>query len=187
MSVWRARRGQLRTRTGVFRSMAFRSFRAEPRPVSARRPGVRSRTSRGRPVATASPKPSWGTATRLPRTGKAAWPWLCSGTATRRQRTAAAARPWRARGMAIPRPRTEMAARPWPVKGTAMRPPPMGPVAPRVSATTSRIGAIRADDAVGNLAHLQQCSRTNPEHSWRWGESNPRLPNSQWDFSERSR
>ncbi len=27
----------------------------------------------------------------------------------------------------------------------------------------------------------------NLEHSWRWRESNPRLPSSWWDFSERSR
>ena len=36
-------------------------------------------------------------------------------------------------------------------------------------------------------AHLQQPSRVFREGSWRWRESNPRPPASQWVFSERSR
>ena len=56
------------------------------------------------------------------------------------------------------------------------------------SATRSRGRAqFLIATALRVLAHLQQCSRTNPEHSWRWRESNPRLPSCWWDFSERSR
>ena len=37
-----------------------------------------------------------------------------------------------------------------------------------------------------DVAHLQQCSLVR-KHSWRWRESNPRLPGCQWGFSERIR
>ena len=42
------------------------------------------------------------------------------------------------------------------------------------------------DTRVRDVAHLQQCSLWR-EHSWRWRESNPRLPRGQWGFSERIR
>jgi hypothetical protein len=42
------------------------------------------------------------------------------------------------------------------------------------------------DMKLGGAAHLQQCSRTH-KHSWRWRESNPRLPCCRRGFSERSR
>jgi len=48
-------------------------------------------------------------------------------------------------------------------------------------------GRTRKSNATRVTAHLQQPSRVFREDSWRWRESNPRPPASQWVFSERSR
>jgi hypothetical protein len=49
-------------------------------------------------------------------------------------------------------------------------------------------GRARSSHATRVPVHLQQCSRhpTGPEHSWRWGESNPRPSAAHQGFSGRS-